>query len=557
MRHVAAALSGSVVRYFLSFLMIVAVLAAAKLVIKEFGEFRVAEEELASLTTSREEIGSRLGHLQSALAARVAKLEKAPLEQLVARTTAIDEEIRSLTAAQPTGIARLATLPLGAGFVDSIRRDVELKLLLQEREYLGLLRSTLETVQKGPAHLESLRQAHAAAYEKVRQNERERRRVGEEHPLTSHVFGLPAYWKIHELEEAYKPLADENALAQRLYERQKALIESARTAKHQFALRKDQVDEALRPLHESIREREQRNLGNWFRKARDLIADVMPAALLILVSILLVPVAIKAVFYFVLAPLASRRPPVCVLPASSGAIDTPPGAVSAVSVVVGIGAGDVLLVHPEYLQSSPAGATKDTKWLLDWSYPLSSLAAGMAALVRIRAGKPETVVVSATRDPLNEVGVLELPAGSALVLQPRSLVAVACRKSEPLRITTHWRLASLHAWLTLQLRYVVFHGPARLVVKGCRGVRVEKAGEGRRINQAATMGFSANLAYSTTRCDTFAAYLMGEQELFNDSFAGGAGVYVYEEMPHPGARAGLTGRGLQGFSDSLLKILGV
>ena len=127
----------------------------------------------------------------------------------------------------------------------------------------------------------------------------------------------------------------------------------------------------------------------------------------------------------------------------------------------------------------------------------------------------------------------------------------------PLAITTHWRLGSLHAWLTLQLRYVAFHGPARLVVKGCRGVRVEKAGEGRRINQAATMGFSANLAYSTTRCDTFAAYLMGEQELFNDSFAGGAGVYVYEEMPHPGARAGLTGRGIEGLSDSILKIFGL
>ena len=41
----------------------------------------------------------------------------------------------------------------------------------------------------------------------------------------------------------------------------------------------------------------------------------------------------------------------------------------------------------------------------------------------------------------------------------------------PANITRHWRLASLHAWLTLQLRYLVFHGPCQLLLKGCRGVR--------------------------------------------------------------------------------------
>ncbi|MCK7502947.1 MAG: hypothetical protein MZV70_01815 [Desulfobacterales bacterium] len=31
----------------------------------------------------------------------------------------------------------------------------------------------------------------------------------------------------------------------------------------------------------------------------------------------------------------------------------------------------------------------------------------------------------------------------------------------PMQITRHWRLGSLSAWLTLQLRYIVFHGPAK------------------------------------------------------------------------------------------------
>jgi hypothetical protein len=34
-----------------------------------------------------------------------------------------------------------------------------------------------------------------------------------------------------------------------------------------------------------------------------------------------------------------------------------------------------------------------------------------------------------------------------------------------MRIARHWRLRSLSAWLTLQLRCIVFHGPAKLTVK--------------------------------------------------------------------------------------------
>ena len=112
--------------------------------------------------------------------------------------------------------------------------------------------------------------------------------------------------------------------------------------------------------------------------------------------------------------------------------------------------------------------------------------------------------------------------------------------------------------------------------QGCRGVRIERADGGRAINQAATIGFSANLPYATRRCETFAAYLFGQQELLNDQFGSApseghgsdptgstdarpqtAGFYVYEEMPHAGKKTGITGRGLEGLTDSVLKVFGV
>ena len=103
----------------------------------------------------------------------------------------------------------------------------------------------------------------------------------------------------------------------------------------------------------------------------------------------------------------------------------------------------------------------------------------------------------------------------------------------------------------------MFHGPVTLIVKGCRGIRVERATAGRSINQAATIGFSANLAYSVQRYETFMPYLFGKQELFNDNFAGGPGFCIYEETPYFGKASGVTGRGLQGILDSVLKVFGI
>ncbi len=286
------------------------------------------------------------------------------------------------------------------------------------------------------------------------------------------------------------------------------------------------------------------------------VQQVAPTALAILLGIIFARLALKLLFYFVLAPLASCRPPIRLLPGTSGALEMELGH-SAVSRTISVNAAQELLVHPEFLQSSSIAGEKDTRWLLDWGFPLTSLASGMVALTRIRTAAPESFVISATRDPFSEIGVLSLAQGAALVLQPHNIVGVVKPRGVPVHITSHWRLNSLHAWLTLQLRYLAFHGPIQLIVQGSRGVRIEKADAGRSINQAATIGFSANLAYSTRRCETFGAYLLGRQELLNDSFGGVHGFYVYEQMPHFGKRTGVTGRGFQGVSESLLKVLGI
>jgi hypothetical protein len=164
--------------------------------------------------------------------------------------------------------------------------------------------------------------------------------------------------------------------------------------------------------------------------------------------------------------------------------------------------------------------------------------------------------ISAVRDPLAEVAVLRLSEASACVLHPRALVAVVQPAERPLRITSHWRLFSLHAWLTLQLRYLVFHGPSQLVLKGGRGVRVERAESGRLFGPDQLVGFSPDLSYTVTRTETFWPYFLGHEALFKDRVDAGNGILIIEEAPMGGGRRG--GRkGLEGAFDVFLKAFGV
>ena len=300
--------------------------------------------------------------------------------------------------------------------------------------------------------------------------------------------------------------------------------------------------------------------GNAIHRARAWaeakdVPRALRAAAVALLLILLMPLLIRLFCYYVLAPLAMRRAAIRVrVPGGSSAI--PPAERSATSVGVRLDEGWELLVRQDYLQTTSHAGAKGTQWLLDWRHPVASIATGLTFLTRIR-GAGEVTTVSATRDPFAEVTVLVLPEGGACVLHPRALAAVAQPIGRALRITSHWRLFSLNAWLTLQLRYLVFHGPARLVVKGGRGIRVERAERGRVFGQDQLVGFSADLAYSVTRAETFWPYLLGRESLLKDRVAAGNGVLVVEEAPFAGRRAKGPAKGIEGMIDAGMKMFGM
>ncbi|RVQ67577.1 hypothetical protein EKN06_06405 [Croceicoccus ponticola] len=286
------------------------------------------------------------------------------------------------------------------------------------------------------------------------------------------------------------------------------------------------------------------------------LAAIVWQALAALLLIVATPYLIRLLFWFVLAPMAERRPAIRIHVPGGVAVPMPPAERSRTSVSVVLEAGEELLVRQDYLQSSAAGGTKHTRWLLDPKHPLSSIASGLYFLTRVR-GEGTATTISAVTDPFAEVTLVTLPDGGAAVLHPRALAAVIQPIGRPLLIRSHWRLFSLNAWLTLQLRYFVFHGPARLVIKGGRGIRVEQAGAGRIFGQDQLVGFSADLAYSVTRTETFWPYFLGREQLLKDRVLDGEGMLMIEEAPLAGRRGEGARDGLEGALDAVLKAVGL
>ena len=530
-----------------------------KELVQRLEDSRAQVEEFAR--DAEMQVNRRLTEAQSSGPARIDAL----IETLQA-------DIRVKEGRRQSSMRKAIALMTGAGLQEDLRNEVDLQLSKAELEALIRVKGEIEAlrtevrdaaVEFEDKRVKTLR--NNAAYLNMKE---EILRFERTHPIGSRVPGTSTNIQLAEMTRQRNRLAREYNSAGAQFYAARDRLAKARSRSHadpeQVRLASTAI---LGPLDELIATKKAavEATERQAEKALQSIQRVFLKAFGILVAVTLVPVGIKAFWYWFVARLAEKRPPVRLQPGAVGMVVAgvsdgtglvPARKISAVSQEIVLSAREELLVHPEYLQSSADQGHKRTQWLLSWKFWLTSIAAQMVALDRIRDADGETFVISSKNDAFAEVGVIDLPEGSAFVLQPRNLVGVVQSIERPIRISRRWNW-SLMAFITLQFRYLIFDGPGRLLVQGCRGVRVEQAGSGRSIDQAATFGFSANLDYSPRRSETFGAYLLGTRSLFNDRFAGGPGVYVYEEMPYFGRKSGLTGRGFEGLTDGVLKVFGI
>lgn len=559
-------------RHAILLVVVIAMLAVAPYIRDEFIQFKTIVGELALMGNGEHELKEYLRSIEREASKRISTLKDASVNRLTSQVDAIEKEIQQKKAVRKRGAdsSSFDSFLSGKYFMDRLKLDAEIMILEHERDYLRnsiAIANVILFRKAALAELERLRQVRDATYNKRTQIELELKKPENEEPLKCKLlFWTEECRRLHDLKKAYVAQILEDRRAYENYERQRKLLESTTIPEPSvFKIPQAQIDKVIGPLSERIKELDKQYRHNWVSKAFKVVNERLLPAVLIVLSIILLPIGIKVFLYFIVAPWASGRPPLRILPSSPGSIvatamkgdeGNGKGKPSAVSQKVFLGENQELLIRPDYLQSTSLQARKRTKLLLNARFPYASVLSGMFLLTRISEAGSEPVDISSTKDPLSEIGIVDLRDGAAFVCQPRSLAGVIQDRVNPVRITRHWRLGNLQSWLTLQLRFLVFHGPGQLIMKGCRGIRIESAGTGRLINQAATLGFSANLDYANTRCETFMSYLTGKEDLFNDLFTGKSGVYVYEEMPDLTRTTGVGGF-FEKFLDASMNVFGI
>lgn len=562
-------------RYVLALLLIALMIIAAQSVQNQWKRLDTIRADAADIVHASVELQV---HRHSATALSIAAMHSmsgAPLAVIDQRIAALEASLlRHSGRAERPGLMEAARSQggLAQSLASSATQQINVELQTQELAYLQRVRAYATGAlanQAALVRLAQLRRQHHMAYAKFQENERVLEGLG---PLDQLRYGRP--WshnaRLTSLARSHRQLLVINQQAAGAYRAQLEALSQFKQVRPvaQFVVNPAPLDAVHAHLADRLVHAQSQLNAHWMETGARLLLGSLPMAVAILLGSIAAHLGLKSVFYFVLAPLAARRPPIVVAPEATGrmtvrrsdAAETSARAVpqSRVSQVVTLGRDEHMLVLPDYMQSATLATLKDTKWLLDWSHPATSLLAGMVNLTRLRPTSPgQQVVLSSGRDPMSELALIDLDAGAAMVFHPRALVGVLFPVARPLCITSHWRIASLHAWLTFQWRYLVFHGPVTLAVRGTRGVRAEQAEDGRAVAQWSTLGFSANLHYATVRTDPFFPYFRGQAPLLQDVFSGADGYYVVDETVANAPSGRLNRWGLEGVASALLRIFGI
>ncbi|MFK7849355.1 MAG: hypothetical protein AB8D78_00115 [Akkermansiaceae bacterium] len=316
-------------------------------------------------------------------------------------------------------------------------------------------------------------------------------------------------------------------------------LELAAAERRELRIEGGESEEELR-RRELLLEEKQGQLRNM-QKMKDGIDNLIRnqlgtlafKALLILLALILIPFFWKVFTYYVVAPLAQNSKPILLIEKCPEAEEIDVTA-SHPAQRLDLEDGEVLMTKVDYLQGSMGNFDKSTKWLMDWSFPFSSLAAGLYILTQIRNTSPESgqVTLSTQENATEELAVVRVPKNRTLVFRPHYLVGVAHPVNQPPRIRSKWVFWKLHAWVNLQFRYLMVEGEARMVFSAQRGIQVEEVSPelpGRRVNSNLTVAFSPDLDYSPKRAETFVSYIWGKNALFDDFFHG-SGIVIQQQV---------------------------
>jgi predicted nucleic acid-binding Zn-ribbon protein len=330
------------------------------------------------------------------------------------------------------------------------------------------------------------------------------------------------------------------------------------------------LDEELAELErrETSLERETGGATGWVAGLRSSLRDagdwlleewrrVWPRIVGLFVALIAAPYVLRAVLYWVVAPLVTRARPLTFRPSKAA-----PESVSAVAhpsvrtARVRVPAGTTLRVRPDRLRQVPRGASR-TRFFLPAELPLQSWVLGFFGWTEVEgtaeADLALTLAASGEDAADSYLVRVDLREHPGLVIHPQHVVAV----SDGLELFARWRFA-WHALAMGQLRYIQLRGTGTVWLEGYGDVVGGEAGVVESHQDAsAYLGWDQRLHLRMCRRETAYPYLLGQVPLFELGVRSdnAAALYVWQKAETSTGRSPLE-RTAGAFLSALGKLLG-
>jgi hypothetical protein len=261
-------------------------------------------------------------------------------------------------------------------------------------------------------------------------------------------------------------------------------------------------------------------LVNQWGESRDGLlqqwSQVWLGLLAVALLILLTPVILRTVAYFVLMPLVSRaQKPLQLAAEPEHAAATLHASPAQRTLPIRLSAGEVLSARSEDVR--PVQGTVRSQLLYDWKAPFISYATGLHSLSRITGDADGTeATLAASDDPNSYLMRIDFKDHPGIVMRPKHVVGVM--GTPELETRWRWGIQSLATW---QVRYIMFAGTGSLIVQGSGNVEATSPGQrATKMDQHLMMGFDSRLTARINRTEVFWPYLRGKAPLVDDEFTG-------------------------------------
>ena len=216
--------------------------------------------------------------------------------------------------------------------------------------------------------------------------------------------------------------------------------------------------------------------------------------------------------------------------------------------------GDEIVIKEGYYSNFSEVLEKQNRWIWKGSAWLISYAAQLVEMTHFKAPPEDSGKISLiSRHPDFYLVKLSLKNCPGIVLKPQHIIAI----SGDIDLRTKWQFFSIHNWMRLVFRHIIFCGSGNIYVALHGGSHsTDHASQAHRLKEEHLVAYESSAKLALVRNENLWHYICGKSNLFDYKFTNQAFKLLQNQSHSPALEDGKSKRFIDIILSSLGKILG-